>query len=166
VEGRIDVEMGTLSKALGAMGGFIAGSSALTKYLKARATTFVYSSSLPPEQACGLVAALRIVRRSPELRAALWRNVDRLKGGLKGMGFDVLDSTTHIIPILIGAEEKCVRGSRFLFSRGIITSASRFPSVPRGKSRIRVTAMATHTDAQIDWALEIFEAMGRDIGLI
>lgn len=166
VEGKVDMVMGTLSKAVGALGGFLTGSPELIKVLKGRALSYVYSSSLPPEQACGIMAALKIIQEQPELRTALWRNVRHLKSGLEEMGFDTMHCQTQLIPIHIGEEAKAIKAARLLFEKGILAPAIIWPVVQQGKARIRVTAMATHTAAQIDRALEAFREMGKEIGVI
>jgi len=166
VEGNVDIVMGTLSKAVGALGGFLTGSPELIKVLKARASSYVYSSSLPPEQACGIMAALKIIQEQPELRASLWKNVHHLKSGLQEMGFDTMNCETQLIPIYIGEEAKAIKAARLLFEKGILAPAIIWPIVQQGKARIRVTAMATHSAAQIDRALEAFREMGKEIGVI
>ncbi len=166
VEGKIDIQMGTLSKAVGALGGYLTSSPELIKVLKGRASSFVYSSSLPPEQACGIMAALEIIQATPELRNSLWKNVSHLKKGLEDMGFDTMNSETQIIPILIGNEQKCIKASRLLFEKEILVPAIVWPVVQRGKARIRVLAMATHTESQIDRALEAFHEVGKEVGVL
>lgn len=166
VEKDIDIEMGTLSKAVEAIGGFVAGSENLIKYLKLRSSSFIYTSSLPPEQAYGIIAALHIMQKSSALRDALWHNVDRLKSGLSNMGFNLVHSETQIIPIIIGAESICVDASRYLFENGILAPAIKYPVVKKNESRIRLTTIATHTDEQIDHALDIFYKMGKKFALI
>jgi 8-amino-7-oxononanoate synthase len=166
VEGKVDMVMGTFSKAVGALGGFLTGSPELIKVLKGRALSYIYSSSLPPEQACGIMAALKIIQKKPDLRAALWKNVRRLKSGLEEMGFDTMNCETQLIPIYIGEEAKARRAARLLFEKGILAPAILWPVVQHRKARIRVTAMATHTAAQIDRALEAFRDMGKELGVI
>jgi 7-keto-8-aminopelargonate synthetase-like enzyme len=166
VEGQVDIVMGTLSKAVGALGGFLTGPPELIKILKVRALSYVFSSSLPPEQACGIMAALKIIQQQPELRASLWKNVRHLKGGLEEMGFDTMNCETQLIPIHIGEEAKARKAARLLFQKGILAPAITWPAVPQGKARIRVTTMATHTAAQIDRALEALREMGKEIGVI
>ena len=166
LEGKVDLVMGTLSKAIGALGGYLTAPSEVIQILRTLAHSFMFSSSLPPEQACGIMAALRIIRDKPELRADLWKNVHHLKTGLQKMGFDTSKSETQIIPISIGAEEKSIQMARLLFEKGILAPAIRWPAVPQGKSRIRCTVMATHTQSQIDRALETFKEVGKKIGII
>jgi 7-keto-8-aminopelargonate synthetase-like enzyme len=166
VEGQVDMVMGTLSKAVGALGGFLTGSPELIKILKGRALSYVFSSSLPPEQAYGIMAALKIIQEQPELRASLWKNVRHLKSGLEEMGFDTMNCETQLIPIHIGQEAKARKAARSLFEKGILAPAITWPAVQQGKARVRVTVMATHTAAQIDRALEAFLQMGKEIGVI
>ena len=166
VEGKIDVMMGTLSKAVGALGGFVTASSEIVQNLRIRSNSYVFSSSLPPEQACGIIAALKIIQSQPELRTRFWRNVNHLKSGLQEMGYNTLETETHIIPIFIGDEEKSIKMSRSLFDKGILASAIRWPAVPNGGSRIRCTVTAVHTSSQIDYALDAFHEAGKEVGLI
>jgi len=166
VEGQVDIVVGTLSKAVGALGGFLTGPAELVKILKGKAMSYVFSSSLPPEQACGIMAALKIIQEQPELRASLWKNVHHLKSGLEEMGFDTMNCETQLIPIYIGEEAKARKAARLLFQKGILAPAITWPAVQQGKARIRVTTMATHTAAQIDRALEALREMGKEIGVI
>jgi glycine C-acetyltransferase len=166
LEGEIDIMMGTLSKAIGALGGFVTASSEIIEFLKTVSHSYIFSSSLPPEQACGIMTAINIIQTQPELRAKLWRNVAHLKSGLQELGFDTLNSETHIIPILIGEEKKTVEMSRLLFDRGILAPGIGWPAVKMGKSRIRCSVMAIHTPKQIEQALIAFEEAGRIVGII
>lgn len=166
VEGKVDIVMGTLSKAVGALGGYITAPPEVIKFLKARAESFIYSSSLPPEQACGIMAALKIIREEPEIRESLWNNVRHLKDGLHDMGFDTMNSETHIIPVLMGDERKCITAARLLFDKGIIAPSIIWPVVTKGKARIRVSVMTSHTEAEIERALEAFREVGKQVGVI
>lgn len=165
LRGQVDVVMGTCSKSLGGVGGFIAGSVALVDFLRIRARSYIFSSALPPGTAAGLIAAAKAIRARPELRRALWANVDRMKSGLKRLGFDTLGSETQILPIAIGREETAIKMADRLFDQGIFLPCVRWPAVPQGQSRLRCTVMATHTPEQIDRALEILGATGRELGL-
>jgi 8-amino-7-oxononanoate synthase len=166
VEGKVDVIMGTFSKALGGVGGFIAGSKDLIRFLKINTREYIFSSALPPATAAGLIAAIKEIKSHPEIRKKLWKNVERLKGGLKALGFNTLGSETQIIPVFIGKEEKAIAASRQLFENGVFVPCVRWPAVPEGQGRLRCTAMATHTDDQIDHALEAFKKVGRSVGII
>jgi 7-keto-8-aminopelargonate synthetase-like enzyme len=112
------------------------------------------------------MAALKIIQQQPQLRASLWKNVHHLKSGLEEMGFDTMNCETQLIPIYMGEEAKARKAARLLFEKGILAPAIVWPIVQQGKARIRVTAMATHTAAQIDRALEAFREMGKEIGVI
>jgi 8-amino-7-oxononanoate synthase len=161
LEGKVDIVMGTLSKAFGGVGGFVAGSSDLIKFLRVKARQFIFSSALPPSTAAGVIAAIREIKGHPELRQRLWKNVKHLKDGLKNMGFNTLGSETQIIPVLIGKEKKAMEAADKLFAEGIFVPCVRWPAVPEGQARLRCTVMATHTEEQIDQALKSFEKIGK-----
>ena len=153
VEERIDISMGTLSKALGGSGGYVAGPAALIDLLRNRARSFIYTTAPPPAMCAAGIAALDIVRSGPELRNTLLEKTDRLRRGLNALGFDTMRSRHHIIPVLIGEADAAVAFSGQLFQRKILAPAIRPPTVPRGASRLRLTLMATHADADIDYLL-------------
>ncbi|MDD5530977.1 MAG: aminotransferase class I/II-fold pyridoxal phosphate-dependent enzyme [bacterium] len=166
VEGEVDWVMGTLSKAIGAIGGYLTGSFDLLQMLRMRTHSYIFSSGVPPEQACGIMAALKIIKEQPELRKRFWENVNHLKGGLKKAGFDIMDSETQIIPVLVGDERKCIEMARLLFDKGIIAPCLRWPAVPPGKSRIRCTTIATHTKPHIEYAIKTFYEIGKKLDII
>ena len=166
VERDVDVHMGTLSKALGALGGFIAGSTDLARHLKINSAPFIFTSSIPPETACGIMAAFEVMQNNPELRVNLWRSVSRLREGMSEMGIDVSNSDSHIIPVVIGEEHKCTTAARMLFEKGIIASTIKWPAVAEGQSRLRITAMATHGESQIERLLETLRDVLKKIGLL
>jgi 8-amino-7-oxononanoate synthase len=166
LEGKVDVIMGTFSKAFGGVGGYVAGSYELIRYLRMRARQYIFSSALPPGTAAGIIAAIREIRNHPELREKLWKNVDQLKSGFRSMGFNTLDSETQIIPVFIGKEKTAMRASEELFNNGIFVPAVRWPAVPEGQARLRCTVMATHTEGQINRALEAFQKVGKELKII
>lgn len=166
VEGEIDFTMGSLSKGVGCLGGYITARDFLIDGIKRAATTFMFTSALPPEQVAAITAALNIVHNQPELRTRLWDNVAYLKNGLTSLGFDLVNTASQIIPILIGDEQKTARVEERLFEKGILAMGIYWPATGLGKSRIRCSVMATHTHAQIDKALSAFEDVGRETGLI
>jgi len=166
VEGKIDIVMGTLSKAIGALGGFVTASPEIIQNLRMRSHSYIFSSSLPPEQVCGIMAALRIIQNEPGLRANFWKNVNYFKTGLREIGFDTLGSETHIIPIFIGDEDKSIQMARLLLEKGILAPVMRWPAVPIGRSKIRCTVTALHTRSHIDYALDAFRETGKVIGII
>jgi 8-amino-7-oxononanoate synthase len=157
LEGRPFVQMGTLSKALGGLGGFVAGSRDLIEYLVNRARAFIYTTALPPAQAAAAIAALDVIEDEPERRERLWALRRRLHDGIRQVGFDPLDSRSPIIPLLIGDDESALRLSEALLSHGIYTPAIRPPTVPAGTSRLRLSVTAGHTPAQIDRLLEVLQ---------
>ena len=162
LEPRITVQMGTLGKALGAFGAYVAGSRALIEFLVNRARTFIFTTALPPPVVAAAAAALRIVEREPERRAAVRRNALRLREGLLGIGYDVPgDADCHILPVLVGDAEATMALSAALLAAGVFAHGIRPPTVPDGTARIRATVMATHTDADIDAAVEAFASCAR-----
>lgn len=166
VEDEIDIVMGTLSKATGGLGGFITGPREVIEMLKVRSHSYVFTSTLPPEQAAAMQTALRIIKEQPELRINLHKNVEHLRSGLKKMGYNILNSETQIIPIFIGDNKKSIKLSRQLYKNGILASAIRYPAVSPDQSRIRLSVMATHTEAQIEKGLNILEKCGKEVGII
>jgi len=158
LEGRVGVVMGTLSKSLGAAGGFIAGSASLCAYLRNRARSFIFDTALPPPTAAAALAALGIVEREPERPVRARRLSGRLAAGLRAAGYDVPDPPAAVVPVVVGAPDAAVGLSARLLDAGVLVTAIRPPSVPEGTSRLRATVMATHTDAEIDRAVAAFAA--------
>jgi len=165
VEACIGVHMGTLSKALGGMGAYVAGSRALIDVLTNRARSFVYTTGLAPACVAAAGAAIDVCREEPERRAALLAGSEYLRDGLTALGFDV-GGDTHILPVMVGDNGRALALASALLARGVLVHAIRPPTVPDGTARLRVTPMATHTRAQLDHALEAFAAAGREIGAI
>lgn len=161
---RVQVQMGTLSKALGAQGGYVAGEEALVEYLLNESRSFVFSTGLAPPAAASAREALRIARAGSR-RERLWANVDRLRAGLQDMGYEVLGET-QILPVLVGDRGDAVELDEALREQGVIAPAIRPPTVPEGTSRIRVAPMATHTDGEIDRCLAAFREAGDALGLL
>jgi glycine C-acetyltransferase/8-amino-7-oxononanoate synthase len=156
LEGRVGVVMGTLSKALGAAGGFIAGSADLCALLRNRARSFIFDTALPPPTAAAALAALRIVEREPDRPALARRLATRLATGLRSAGYDVPDPAAAILPVIVGEADAAMALSARLLDAGVLVTAIRPPSVPPGTSRLRTTVMASHTDADIDRAIAAF----------
>jgi len=146
--------MGTLSKALGGLGSFVAGSRDLIEYLVNRARPFIYTTALPPALAAAAIAALNVIEAEPERRARLWSLRHRLHEGIRHLGFDTLDSQSPIIPLLVGDTNAALSLSEALLAHGIYAPAIRPPTVPAGTSRIRMSVTAGHRPEQIDYALE------------
>ena len=164
LEARVPLQMGTLGKALGSSGAFIAGSEQSIQYLLHRCRSFMFATAPPPASAAAAVAALQIVQREPERRRRLWENRDRLFTGLRRLGFTLPPTVSPIMPILIGQAETAVRFSEHLLGNGIFAPAVRPPTVPAETSRIRVTVTSEHTQAHIDQALTAFERAGQITG--
>jgi 8-amino-7-oxononanoate synthase len=162
--GRVGVVMGTLSKALGAAGGFIAGSADLCAYLRNRARSFIFDTALPPPTAAAALAALTIVHREPERPARARRLAARLAVGLRIAGYDVPDPAAAVLPVIVGAPDVAMALSARLLDAGVLVTAIRPPTVPPGTSRLRATVMATHSDTQVDRAIGAFAAARSDSG--
>ncbi len=157
VADRVDVHMGTLGKALGASGAFVAGERRLVELLVTRARTFVFTTAPAPAASAAALAALAIVAAEPERRARLAALVERMKAGLARLGFDVARVVAPIFPVILGDEARAVSASQALRERGFYVRAIRPPTVPRGTSRLRVTLTAGHTEAQVDAFLDALE---------
>jgi glycine C-acetyltransferase len=166
LHGRIDVEVGTLSKAFGCVGGFVAGPGPLIDLIKQRGRPFLFSSSLTPPEAAANLEAIRILEAGDRLVTTLWDNARYFQAEMRRLGFDTGRTETPITPVMIGEAEPARQFSRALFEAGIFATAIGFPTVPRGKARIRVMISAAHTRADLDFALEVFARIGREIGII
>ncbi len=151
--------MGTLGKAFGSFGAYVAGDKHLIEFLLNSARSFIFSTALPPAICAASLAALDIVEQEPERRKKLWLNRDRFVQGLKTLGIDTSESETPIIPVMIGSSEKATQASLLLLESGVFASAIRPPTVAEGTSRIRTTVTAAHSFADIDAALAAFGAL-------
>ncbi|MGH7795151.1 MAG: 8-amino-7-oxononanoate synthase [Candidatus Binatia bacterium] len=154
---RVLVQMGTLGKALGGFGAYVAGSRALREFLINRCRSFIFTTSLPPAVMAMAIAAIDLINHEPERREALWTNCRNLTAGLRGLGFNIEASASPILPLIIGDAAKCMKVSERLLERGIFAQGIRPPTVPPGTSRLRITLMATHTREHIDRALKAFK---------
>ncbi len=166
LHGQVDVEVGTFSKAIGTVGGFAAGSSKLIEYLKQKARPFLFSSALTPPDVMATLESIKILTASGELVDRLWDNGRYFKAEMKQRGYDVGVSETPITPVMLGEAEVAAEMSTRLFDNGVFASKIGFPTVPRGKARIRVMISAAHEKADLDFALEQFAKVGREMGLI
>jgi len=151
------VQMGTLGKALGGFGAYVAGSSALRDLLINRCRSFIFTTSLPPAVMAMGIAAIDLVKREPERRQALRDSCEHLRTGLKDMGFTLGNSQSQILPLIVGDATQCMKLSEWLLEQGVFAQGIRPPTVPPGTSRLRITLMATHTLEQIDQALKVFK---------
>ena len=166
LHGRVDIQVGTLSKAIGALGGYVAGPTALREILTQRARPFLFSTSHPPAVVAACREAIRVMQDEPELQAALWANTRRFKAELAGLGFDTGVSETPITPVMMGDPETAMRFSDRLTEEGIFAQPVVFPTVALDKARIRTIVTAAHTDAHLDQALDAFARVGRELGLL
>ncbi|MCF8062921.1 MAG: pyridoxal phosphate-dependent aminotransferase family protein [Deltaproteobacteria bacterium] len=162
----VDLIMGTFSKSLASLGGFVAGDRQTVEYLKHHARAFIFSASMPASSSAAALAALKIIRREPERMGALWRNTGMMKEGLNGLGFDTGLSETPIIPVYIDDAYTLMMMCKRLEEEGIFVNPVLPPAVPPKNSLLRVSLMATHTTQQIDFALDVFERVGKELHLI
>ncbi|MGZ8622759.1 MAG: glycine C-acetyltransferase [Actinomycetota bacterium] len=166
LHGRVDIQVGTLSKAIGVLGGFIAGPGHLTEWLQNRGRPFLFSTSAPPAVVAACIEALAIIQDEPDRLARLWANTAALKVGLKALGFDTGASETPITPVITGEEEVTQTFARRLFEEGVFCPAIVFPTVGKGMARVRTIVIADHTENDLAEALEIFGRVGRELALI
>jgi len=166
LHGKVDVEIGTLSKAFGVMGGVSAGSPIIVEWLRQRGRPFLFSSAMTAPDVAACLAALDILEASTELVDRLWDNTRYFKAEMKRLGFDTGRSTTPITPVMLGEAPLAQQFSRELFEGGVFAMALGFPTVPRGKARIRVMISATHAKNDLDQGLEVFANVGRKLGVI
>jgi len=166
LEHEVDLIMGTHSKSLAAIGGFIAGPSDVISWIKHLARSMIFSASLPPSLVASVSTALDIIEEQPELRARLWRNTHKMLKGYKTLGYDAGGSETPIIPVFIKDTMKTYEMCRLLFENGVFVNAVISPAVPQGRELLRTSYMATHTEEQLDKVLAAFEKVGRQVGVI
>jgi len=151
---KVNIVMGTLSKAVGSLGGYVSGDADLINYLRNRARSFMYTTALPPAVCAASIAGIKLIQKDASLRESLWHNVRFLKEKLKVLNFNVISSESPIIPILIGDTKEAVEVSKFLYKRGILIPAIRPPTVPARSSRLRLTVMSTHTREDMERLLD------------
>jgi len=166
LEKDIDIQMGTLSKAVGSFGAYCCGSKDLISFIINKARSFIYTTGMPPSTAAASSCAIDIIQQEPERRSRLWKNTRYIREGLQAMGFDAMDSETPIIPILIGDNKKTLEFSKKLFEQGIFVSAIRPPTIPRDTARLRLTVMSTHQEDDLDFVIEQFKDIGKELCLI
>ncbi|HHY34301.1 MAG TPA: glycine C-acetyltransferase [Firmicutes bacterium] len=166
LEGQVEIEVGTLSKAFGVMGGYVTGPAVLIDYLKQRARPFLFSTGLTPADAGAAIAAVEVLMKSDELVKKLWDNAAYFKKGLKDAGFDIGNSVTPITPVMLGEAKVAQDFSRMLLERDVFAQAIAYPTVPKGKARIRCMLSAAHSRQDLDFALERFAEVGRKLGVI
>ncbi len=166
LHGRVDVQVGTLSKAIGVLGGFIAGPHHLIEWLQNRGRPYLFSTSAPPAVVAACIEALDIIRDEPDRLERLWSNTRSFKAGLHDLGFDTGASETPITPVITGDEEKTQAFARRLFEEGVFTPAIVFPTVAKGQARVRTIVTAEHGEEDLKEALDVFDRVGRELGLL
>ena len=166
MHGRVDVQVGTLSKAVGTLGGYVAGKRNLIEFLYHRARPFLFSTSHPPAVAAACIAALDVLTEEPEIIEQLWNNTRFFKAGLERLGFNTGVSESPITPVIAGDGAKAMRLSDRLFEEGVFAQGIAFPTVARDRARVRTIVTATHTREDLQYALDAFEKVGRELGLI
>ncbi len=166
LHGRVHIQVGTLSKAIGVLGGYVCGSRDLINFLYHRARPFLFSTSHPPSVAASCLAAFDVLEQEPERIQCLWDNTRYFKAGLTSAGFNTGISETPITPVIVGEAPLAHQLSRELFQEGVLATGIGFPTVPKGKARVRTIVTATHTRQELDRALEAFRKVGKKLGLI
>lgn len=166
LHGRVDIEVGTMSKAFGAVGGYVAGRQPVADWLRQRGRPFLFSSAVTPADVAACIAAVDLLEESTAMVDRLWENGRYFKAGMKRLGFDTGVSETPITPVILGEAPLAQQFSKRLFQEGVFATAIGFPTVPRGKARIRVMISAAHTNHDLDQALGVFEKVGQELAVI
>jgi len=166
MHGRVDIQVGTLSKAIGALGGYVAGSRALIEFLYHRARPFLFSTSHPPAVAAACIAALDVLEQEPQIIDRLWENTRFFKSGLQALGFNTGLSESPITPVIVGDGALAMKLSDRLFQEGVFAQGIAFPTVARDKARVRTIVTATHTRDELQFALDVFAKVGRQLGIV
>jgi glycine C-acetyltransferase len=165
MHGRVDIQVGTLSKAVGALGGYVAGSRALIDFLYHRARPFLFSTSHPPAVAAACLAAIDVLEQEPQIIERLWENTRFFKAGLQALGFNTGLSESPITPVIAGDGALAMKLSDRLFEEGVFAQGIAFPTVARDKARVRTIVTATHSRDELQFALDVFAKVGRELGL-
>ncbi len=166
LHGQVDIEVGTLSKAFGVIGGFVAGNASLIEYLKQKARPFLFSSSLSPADTMAAIASVRKLSESDELVKKLWENAKYFQEKMKNLGFDTGETETPIVPVMLYDATVSSQFSKMLFEKGVFAQSLGFPTVPKGKARIRVMMSASHDKSDLDFGIKAFEEVGKELNII
>ncbi|HNR63550.1 MAG TPA: glycine C-acetyltransferase [Thermotogota bacterium] len=166
LHGEVDIEVGTLSKAFGVIGGFVAGKKPLIDYLKQKARPFLFSSSLSPADTAAAIESVKILERSDELVKKLWENAEYFRSNMARLGFDTGHTQTPITPVMLYEAPLASQFSRTLFEKGVFAQSLGFPTVPKGKARIRVIMSAAHSKEDLDYGIRAFEEVGKELGVL
>ena len=163
---RVDLIVGTFSKSFASIGGFVAGDDAVISYLRHTARSLIFSASIPASACATVLTAIDIMREEPERREKLWENARRMQRELSGLGFDTFGSESPIVPVIVGGTLRTFEFWKRLLDAGVFTNPVIAPAVPATSGRIRTSYMATHTESQLDFVLDAFQKVGREMGLI
>ena len=166
LHGKVDIEVGTMSKAFGVVGGVVAGNATIVEWLQQRGRPFLFSSAMTIPDTAACLAAVDLLEESTELVDKLWENARYFKAEMKALGFDTGDSVTPITPIMLGEAKLAQQFSKELFANGVFAMAIGYPTVPKGKARIRVMISASHSKDDLDQGLEAFKKVGKKLGVI
>lgn len=166
LEGQIDIVAGTLSKALGGVGGFVAGPKEVVHYLRFFARSYMFSTALPPATAASLIAAVEVIQEDQQLRERLWHHIRYLTDNLRRLGFNLGNAETAIIPVIVGDQERLFPMSREVHEAGLFINPVYYPAVPKKQDRLRISLMATLEQKDLDYTLEVLEKVGKKYGLI
>ena len=166
MHGRVHIQVGTLSKAIGTLGGYVAGSRTLIDYLRQRARPFLFSTSHPPSVVAASIAAIDVLIDEPAIIDRLWENTRFFKSGLQSIGFDTGASESPITPIIVGESDRATAFSTRLFEEGVFAQAIGFPTVPRGKARLRTIVTAEHTSDELQFAIDALRRVGTELGIV
>jgi len=166
VTDQVDLIMSTFSKSFASLGGFVAGDDDVIHYIKHTARSLIFSASIPAANAAAALAAMHVIRDEPELAARVIQIGERVKKELSAMGFNVGESVTPIVPVIIGDDERTFKTWKTLFENGVFVNPVISPAVPQGMPQLRTSYMASHTDAQIDQVLDVFKKVGKEVGII
>jgi 8-amino-7-oxononanoate synthase len=164
--GEVDIIMGTFSKSFASLGGFVVGSADVLTHIKHTARALIFSASMTPAAVASVRKSLEIIKSEPERRERLWKVTENVRSGFKKMGFDTGNSTTPVIPVIIGEDDKCFGFWKMLFENGIFANPVISPATPPGRALIRTSYMATHTDEDVEKILSVFRLCGEEFGLI
>jgi glycine C-acetyltransferase len=164
--GRVDIQVGTLSKAIGALGGYVAGTKSFIEFLYHRARPFLFSTSHPPAVAAACIAAIDVLEQEPQWMETLWDNTRFFKAGLKALGFNTGASESPITPVIVGEAHKAMDMSDRLFQHGVFAQGIGYPTVARDKARLRTIVEATHTRDDLQYALDMFGKVGKELGVL
>jgi len=166
LEHEVDLIMGTFSKSMASVGGFIAGNATVIDYIKHRARPLIFSAAPPPASAAAALATIEIMEGEPERRQRLWDNTRFFGGGLRSLGFDTGESKSPVVPIVVGEDLTALRMVHRLQEEGVFVNCVLSPATPPGRALIRTSLMATHTQESLARALDAFEKVGREVGLV